>query len=45
MKRLLLTIMATLALAAAAMPTSDEVKKAAPTVKELMNPLVAEFRA
>ena len=37
--------MATLALAAAAMPTNDEVKKAVPTVKELMNPLVAEFRA
>ena len=45
MKRLLLTITATLAFAAAAMPTNDEVKKAAPTVKELMNPLVAEFRA
>ena len=37
--------MATLALAAAAMPTNDEVKKAVPTVKELMNPLVAEFRS
>jgi hypothetical protein len=45
MKRLIVSIAATLALAAAAMPTNDEVKKVAPTVKELMNPLVAEFRA
>ena len=36
---------AVLALAAAAMPTNDEVKKAAPIVKELMNPLVSEFMA
>ena len=34
-----------LALAATAMPTNDEVKKAAPIVKELMNPLVSEFMA
>ena len=45
MKRLLLTIGATLALAAAAMPTRDEQRKAAPIVAELMNPLVADFRA
>ena len=45
MKRLIVSIAATLALAAVAMPTNDEVKKAVPTVKELMNPLVAEFRA
>ena len=45
MKRLLLTIGATLALAAVAMPTRDEQKKAAPIVAELMNPLVADFRA
>ena len=45
MKRLIVSIAATLALAAAAMPTNDEVKRAVPTVKELMNPLVAEFKA
>ena len=45
MKRLLLSIAATLALAVAAMPTRDELKKAAPIVAELMNPLVADFRA
>ena len=45
MKRLIVSIAATLALAAVAMPTNDEVKKAVPTVKELMNPLVAEFRS
>ena len=44
MKRLLLTITATLALAAAAMPTREEQKTAAPIVGELMNPLVADFR-
>ena len=45
MKRLLLSVTAALALAVAAMPTNDEVKKAAPIVKELMNPLVADFKA
>ncbi|MBQ6338367.1 MAG: formylglycine-generating enzyme family protein, partial [Kiritimatiellae bacterium] len=45
MKRILLSIAATLALAAAAMPTRDEQRKAAPIVAELMNPLVADFRA
>ena len=45
MKRLLLSIAATLALAAVAMPTRDEQRKAAPIVAELMNPLVADFRA
>ena len=45
MKRILLSIATTLALAAAAMPTRDEQRKAAPIVAELMNPLVADFRA
>ena len=45
MKRILLSIAATLALAAVAMPTRDEQKDAAPIVAELMNPLVADFRA
>ena len=45
MKRLLLSVAATLALAAVAMPTRDEQKKAAPIVAELMNPLVADFKA
>ena len=45
MKRLLLSIAATLALAAAAMPTREEQKAAASIVGELMNPLVADFRA
>ena len=45
MKKLLLTMTTVLALAATAMPTNDEVKKAAPIVKELMNPLVSEFMA
>ena len=45
MKRILLSITTTLALAAAAMPTRDEQRKAAPIVAELMNPLVADFKA
>ncbi len=45
MKRLVVSIAAMLALAAAAMPTRDEQRKAAPIVAELMNPLVADFRA
>ena len=45
MKRLIVSIAATLALAAVSMPTNDEVKKAASIVKELMNPLVADFKA
>jgi len=45
MKRLLLSITAMLAIAAVAMPTREEQKAAAPIVGELMNPLVADFRA
>ena len=45
MRQGFLSIATTLALAAAAMPTRDEQRKAAPIVAELMDPLVADFRA
>ena len=45
MKRVLLTVAATFALVAAAMPTKEELRKAEPLVMELMKPLVESYNA
>ena len=47
MKKTLMLIVSGIlaALQLAAMPTAEEQKKAAPIVAELMNPLVADFKA
>ena len=45
MKKQLLLVAATLAFSVCAMPTRDEQKQAASVVAELMNPLVADFKA
>ena len=45
MKKVLLLVTAVFAFSVGAMPTRDEQKQAASVVAELMNPLVADFKA